>query len=804
MFSWLIHPWMAAGTAMGSAPVIIHLLNRQRYKRITWAAMHWLLASFKKSARRLKIEELILLLVRILILVLLALALARPHLKQGGGLLGGRSHVHRIILLDTSFSMDYSHGGKTSFERAKEIARHLTSTGSLSSGDQVTMIHVTDQAEASVRASTNLSAVYREADGAETSHAATDLVKAMTRAFELLDESDHPRKEIFLITDMGLCGWIDPRAAGAARLRGIEGLKKAVAAYRKKHPDRGPPPIFLVNVGAEEPKNLAIVKLTADTGTVAAKRDVQFRAEVANFTDQDRDELSVALEVDGQRVASRILAVKSGERKTAHFPHRFETPGPHWVTARVEGDHLATDNRRHLAVPVVDSLKVLAVDGDENLSSPIESETGLLIRAISPQMPGFMVEQGQVSPFIVSARVIPESALSEVQFEGNDLVILANVPLVPEEKLPQLRRFVREGGGLLIFVGDRVGPEDYNETLYGEEDPLLPARLDRWEGEAGNPDAVRFWNFQPDDATGAVLPVFSKQELWPLAWKVRIFKRYLCLPEETEEEEELPPDAGAEETPEEDGDKADEDEEADPAEEPENGEAAKAEEKKQSERKRVIVPLKYNDGQPAILIREYGMGKVALVTTTADKHWNNLPAHLAHLPMMNDLVHYLVHERGSRHNLTVGGTFSLRWPSEDLLKEVSVGPPEGHEEDKRTIKPTPPDAGKAVVLSCPDARWAGPYTLTVVGEGEPRDRFVVNVDPTESDLTPMPPEELRKRLKKHIPELDFTEVNDREKIDLAIKTKSAGREFWWGLAMAVLALAVVETFLAWLFGRHRW
>jgi len=50
--------------------------------------MHWLLASFKKSSRRLQIEDLILLIMRILILVLLALALARPFLQESG-LLGG-------------------------------------------------------------------------------------------------------------------------------------------------------------------------------------------------------------------------------------------------------------------------------------------------------------------------------------------------------------------------------------------------------------------------------------------------------------------------------------------------------------------------------------------------------------------------------------------------------------------------------------------------------------------------------------------------------------------------------------------
>src|SRR6185295_20370806 len=102
MFSFLSglfgNPALLGGAAAGSIPIIIHLLNRQKFKKLAWAAMHWLWASFKKSQRRLQIEQLILLIIRVLLLVLLAIALARPALQEGMGLISGTSSTQRIIV----------------------------------------------------------------------------------------------------------------------------------------------------------------------------------------------------------------------------------------------------------------------------------------------------------------------------------------------------------------------------------------------------------------------------------------------------------------------------------------------------------------------------------------------------------------------------------------------------------------------------------------------------------------------------------------------------------------------------------
>ena len=59
-----LNPALLFGTLLFAVPLIIHLLNRQRYKRRRWAAMEYLLIAFKRQRRRLRIEDLLLLLLR--------------------------------------------------------------------------------------------------------------------------------------------------------------------------------------------------------------------------------------------------------------------------------------------------------------------------------------------------------------------------------------------------------------------------------------------------------------------------------------------------------------------------------------------------------------------------------------------------------------------------------------------------------------------------------------------------------------------------------------------------------------------
>src|SRR5436305_10552077 len=119
---FFVNPWfMAAGGALVSSPIIIHLINRMRFKRLRWAAMEFLLKSQKRNRRRLIIEQLLLLLLRCTLVALAGLLVLR-FVGFSFGMFSKQDTLH-VVLLDDTLSMNdqWKDGGtvKTSFQVAK-------------------------------------------------------------------------------------------------------------------------------------------------------------------------------------------------------------------------------------------------------------------------------------------------------------------------------------------------------------------------------------------------------------------------------------------------------------------------------------------------------------------------------------------------------------------------------------------------------------------------------------------------------------------------------------------------------------
>ena len=129
MFAFFLLPaTMALGGAAVSVPVVIHLINRMRFRRIRWAAMEFLLRSQKRNRRRLIIEQLILLLLRIILVLLAGLLLARLLGANPLTGLGGKRSVH-LILLDDRLSMNDQWKTKEEKSSSFQVARTLIDKG---------------------------------------------------------------------------------------------------------------------------------------------------------------------------------------------------------------------------------------------------------------------------------------------------------------------------------------------------------------------------------------------------------------------------------------------------------------------------------------------------------------------------------------------------------------------------------------------------------------------------------------------------------------------------------------------------
>ncbi|HKI18359.1 MAG TPA: BatA domain-containing protein, partial [Isosphaeraceae bacterium] len=57
------------GLAAAAVPLVIHLLNRRKFREVSWAAMQFLLAALRKNRRRIRVEQWLLLAIRTLVVL---------------------------------------------------------------------------------------------------------------------------------------------------------------------------------------------------------------------------------------------------------------------------------------------------------------------------------------------------------------------------------------------------------------------------------------------------------------------------------------------------------------------------------------------------------------------------------------------------------------------------------------------------------------------------------------------------------------------------------------------------------------
>src|SRR5947208_69424 len=143
---FFLNPWsMVAGGAMISAPILIHLINRMRFKRIRWAAMEFLLKSQKRNRRRLIIEQLILLMLRILLVLLVGFLLARFIGKNYAGAGRGTGVAHLIVIDDSLSVADRWREGadtKSSWDAARTQLQKLITESARASAVQDVKVYV--------------------------------------------------------------------------------------------------------------------------------------------------------------------------------------------------------------------------------------------------------------------------------------------------------------------------------------------------------------------------------------------------------------------------------------------------------------------------------------------------------------------------------------------------------------------------------------------------------------------------------------------------------------------------------------
>lgn len=725
-------PWLLWGLALGTAPILIHLLSRRRFRETQWAAMRFLLEAVRKNSRRLHLEQLLLLAVRTLLLLLLVLALAQPFVEQLGAFFRPTQPLHKIIAIDASLSMGRQSPETSLFDRARETARAIVEAAR--QGDAFNLVRLSNLPPAVIVPTPAFqgASVIEEIDQMTLPHGRGDLVASLQAAEELLNAvPELPQKEVYLISDFQRTTWTPDSADDLARLKRI--LRKFDEAGR----------LVLIDLGETDAANMAVTRVEAVDALMTISRPARFQATIHNFSIERVTGRVVEFLVDDRLVEKRVLEVAAGAEVTENFTHTFAAGGEHRVLVRLQKDQLPLDDLRWLSVTVRERLRVLCVNG-RSASRTQGRATDFLELALSPGTRRAPAARGEGLHGRIDPVVVNEGELPSIDLNQYDCVFFCDVRMFTDREARQIEAYLRGGGGVVWCPGPNVVAEGYNQALYRGGEGILPAALGERIGDPQKRSET--FTFDPADFAHPLVNAFQGN-----------------------------PDAGLETT--------------------QTYAYLRAPLPAEGEAK---APLRFDNGDPAIVEAPVGRGRSVLITTSVDDSWGVWPLWPSFLPLIHEIVQFAVGGRTGERQRIVGDPLDGLCPATAIDPQVSVTTPDGLTLPARVISGDP--------YSQYHFEGTTPSGIYEVQLGSPQPRvelFAVNVDPKESPLTKFVAEELSQEL---LPGIEH-EYSTSWEAQAATQTEApivdrGGLTRW--LLYAVLYLLFVEQTLAWDFRKGLW
>lgn len=436
--------WMLLWAGAGAIPIVIHLLMRRRQVSVPWAAMQLLMDVIEKEARRVRLEQLILLCVRVAILCTLACALARPYWDSNptSDLAEEYSQPKLWILgIDTSYSMAYRHVDVSRFQDAKEQAIELIQTSA--PGDAFSLIEFGAPSKALIWQPTfDREAMLAELRKLHRKDTGCDALSGLRLVHDVVqwtrESARFPRKvQAVVFSDMGRESWEDVLTENDS-----ETLEQLSTNSHLK----------LVSLAQRNTENLAITSLDVSANRPHIDGPIECVLRIENFSDSPTTQMPVQFQVDEQTLQSKFIDLGPRESQSLSFSWNPESSGFKAITVQIPPDRLTADNARTHIVQVRDHERVLLAESRQG--------DARLIR---------MSLEASKNSKKTEFRTIPAIELSALDLSAWDIVVLSDVNLIDGRVWQKLKRYVEDGGSLLCCFGPNAPVDAWNQNESAKE-----------------------------------------------------------------------------------------------------------------------------------------------------------------------------------------------------------------------------------------------------------------------------------------------------------------------------------------------
>ena len=561
---------LAAGLAALTIPVIVHLQRRRRKVRVVFSSLRLVVQSQRITRRRRRITDWPILLLRMLAVALVAFVFGRPWLQSlASGSLGHKETV--VYVLDQSASMHaVGEVGPVWHEAVNAVTRAV---GDSHPESRVALM-TTPAGDATSQVSwLKPNQLLSRVEDAAPGYGRANLASALNRAGGALNRIDNDLpKVVHLISDL---------QADAIRNLDRVALPANVAVRVTKVGDLEPYNVGLTAAAKGEGElRRGVYGLQGPEGGITALGNITIQ-EFGPSGESQGDPRDVTVKANTLTVSQAYAAGQQG-----------------WFSRHIkliQDDALAIDNEVFDAFYVQARVNALLVEPNINAET-FNQATFFFSRALDPFL-GEADKSKRPTRFVPRTVALRNAPRAVRQLDRvNSVVFLPALNALSGDLSASLRDFVEEGGGLVLFTGEPLRPEIYNQYL-GE---LLPVTI-------GAP--------VPVEMRATIEFVSQRHPLWG-GLDISNRQKMVRLPLFRRSKTTLADDA--------------------------------------------TMLAKFADGETLVARKRYGQGRVVFVNTSATRQWTDWPAiGGSYVPTIHVLAaHSLPNTEDTQRNANVQLTFA--------------------------------------------------------------------------------------------------------------------------------------------------
>ncbi|MCB0790501.1 MAG: BatA domain-containing protein [Flavobacteriales bacterium] len=381
-------------------PVLIHLFQLRRFKRIDFPDIRLLQQVTQQTRSLHKVRHWLVLLARTGALAALVLAFARPYIpREGTRIDGAKSAVS--LFIDDSFSMDGQNAGGRLLDQARRAAGEVVSAYRPTDRFQV----ITGRQEARQQLLLGREEALDAIGQVEVGAFAPPLSQVLMRQAEALSRAEKSSHKRFLFTDLqrrrtDIDRWVNDTLM----------------------------PTVIVPLPLDRVSDLSVDSAWFDTPVRRAGRSESLHVRITNHGEDALENIPLRLTIDGRQRAMGSFAVNGMSSTDTVLHYTQERAGAHWGSVTVNDPPVVFDDRLDIGYTVAEQVNVLLIGGelesDKAIAAVFRSDSSYAFRTVTPR------------------------ELDPAMLEQADLVVLNGITAVPGGLMNGLVGFVEGGGSL--------------------------------------------------------------------------------------------------------------------------------------------------------------------------------------------------------------------------------------------------------------------------------------------------------------------------------------------------------------------